>query len=183
MTIRHEILAPDGAVVARIPDAVVAVAAEQRSGHDAEAVIASPRLWSIETPLLYRLVTTLHVDGALVDRYETPFGIRSVRFDAQQGFFLNERPLKLLGTCNHHDHAGVGTAIPDRLNAWRVEQLQAMGSNAWRSAHNPPSRSPARRLRRAGHADDRRGAAQQQRSRRRWRSSSASCAATATIPA
>ncbi|HQY35991.1 MAG TPA: glycoside hydrolase family 2 TIM barrel-domain containing protein, partial [Pseudomonadota bacterium] len=76
-----------------------------------------------------------------VDRHETPFGIRSLRFDAQQGFFLNERPLKLLGTCNHHDHAGVGTAIPDRLNAWRVEQLQSMGSNAWRSAHNPPSES------------------------------------------
>ncbi len=141
VTIRHEIFAPDGAVVARIPDAIVAVAAEQRSGHEAEAVIASPRLWAVETPVLYRLVTTLHVAGALVDRYETTFGIRSVRFDAQQGFFLNERPLKLLGTCNHHDHAGVGTAIPDRLNAWRVEQLQSMGSNAWRSAHNPPSES------------------------------------------
>lgn len=141
VTIRHEILAPDRAVVARVPDAIVSVAAEQRGDGKAEVVIANPSLWSIETPRLYRLVTTLHVDGAVVDRYETPFGIRSVRFDAQQGFFLNERPLKLLGTCNHHDHAGVGTAIPDRLNAWRVEQLQAMGSNAWRSAHNPPSES------------------------------------------
>lgn len=141
VTIRHEIRAPDGAVVARVPDAEVAVPAEQRIGNQADATIANPRLWSIETPQLYRLVTRLHLDGALVDRYETPFGIRSIRFDAQLGFFLNERPVKLLGTCNHQDHAGVGSAIPDRLNAWRVEQLQSMGSNAWRSAHNPPSES------------------------------------------
>ncbi len=141
VSIRHEIRAPDGALVARLPDAEVEVPAEQRIGSEAGATIADPRPWSVETPQLYRLVTTLHLDGALVDRYETPFGIRSIRFDAQLGFFLNERPVKLLGTCNHQDHAGVGTAIPDRLNAWRVEQLQSMGSNAWRSAHNPPSES------------------------------------------
>lgn len=141
VTIRHEIRAPDGALVARVPDAEVAVPAEQRIGSEAGATIVNPSLWSIETPHLYRVVTTLHLDGALVDRYETPFGIRSIRFNAQQGFVLNDRPVKLLGTCNHQDHAGVGSAIPDRLNAWRIEQLQSMGSNAWRSAHNPPSES------------------------------------------
>jgi beta-galactosidase len=139
--LRHEIRAPDGTVAARIPETAVAVAAEQRSDNHADVSIAGPRLWSIETPQLYRLVTDVLVDGKLVDRYETPFGIRSIRFDAQLGFFLNEKSVKLLGTCNHQDHAGVGSAIPDRLNAWRVEQLQSMGSNAWRSAHNPPSQS------------------------------------------
>ena len=79
------------------------------------------------------------VDGRVTDRYETPFGIRSVRFDGARGFLLNGRPVKLLGTCNHQDHAGVGTGIPDALHAWRIDQLQEMGSNAWRSAHNPPA--------------------------------------------
>ncbi len=70
---------------------------------------------------------------------ETRFGIRTIHFDAERGFFLNGKPVKLLGTANHQDHAGVGTGIPDALHRWRVAQLQEMGSNAWRSAHNPPA--------------------------------------------
>ena len=64
---------------------------------------------------------------------------RSIRFDPERGFFLNGKPIKLLGTANHQDHAGVGSGIPDALNHWRVAQLKEMGSNAWRSAHNPPA--------------------------------------------
>ena len=70
---------------------------------------------------------------------ETPFGFRTLRFDADLGFFLNGKPLKLLGTCNHQDHAGVGVAIPDRLFEYRVRRLLEMGSNAYRCAHNPPA--------------------------------------------
>lgn len=137
--LRRTILAPDGTEAARLPDDLVELDPHATLTRTADLRLASAQFWSIETPRLYRLVTELWADDRLLDRTETRFGIRSIRFDADKGFFLNGQPVKLLGTCNHQDHAGVGTAIPDRLNAWRVEQLQAMGSNAWRSAHNPPS--------------------------------------------
>ncbi len=105
-----------------------------------EALVARPALWSPDSPALYRLVTTVEgVDGVL-DRVETTFGMRTIRFDAERGFFLNGRRLELRGTCNHQDHAGVGAAVPDRLQAYRIERLKAMGSNAYRAAHNPPAR-------------------------------------------
>ena len=69
----------------------------------------------------------------------TPFGVRTIRFDPQRGFFLNEQPVKLLGTCNHQDHAGVGSALPDALQDFRIRKLKEMGSNAYRAAHNPPT--------------------------------------------
>ncbi len=63
-------------------------------------------------------------------------GFRTVRFDAEKGFFLNEQPLKLQGTCNHQDHAGVGVAVPDAIWDFRIRRLKEMGCNAYRSAHN-----------------------------------------------
>jgi len=103
------------------------------------AHVAGARLWSIETPYLYDLRAELWADGVLVDALSTSFGVRTIRFDAQQGFFLNEQPLKLLGTCNHQDHAGVGSALPDALQDFRIRKLREMGSNAYRAAHNPPT--------------------------------------------
>ncbi len=96
-------------------------------------------LWSTTAPRLYRLVAEVRVGGRLVDRYEQPFGVRTAVFDAARGFFLNGQPLKLLGACCHQDHAGVGAAIPDALQVWRLEQLKAMGCNAYRASHNPPT--------------------------------------------
>ncbi|HOU15163.1 MAG TPA: beta-galactosidase GalA [Anaerolineae bacterium] len=101
--------------------------------------VANPRLWSLADPHLYRLDTTLCVGEDEVDTYTTSFGIRTVRFDPDAGFFLNGERVELMGTNMHQDHAGVGTAIPDALQAYRVRQLQAMGSNAIRTAHNPPT--------------------------------------------
>jgi beta-galactosidase len=75
----------------------------------------------------------------VVDRYETSFGIRTIRFDADHGFFLNGKHVEIKGTDDHQDHAGVGVAVPDTLNAFRVERLKAMGSNAIRTSHNPPT--------------------------------------------
>src|SRR5205085_3275367 len=102
-------------------------------------VLPAVALWSIEQPNLYRLVTTVLRDGKVLDRYETPFGIRTIRFDAEKGFFLNGKPVKIKGTCNHQDHAGVGVAIPDSLFEWRIKKLKEMGSNAYRCSHNPPA--------------------------------------------
>lgn len=104
-----------------------------------EVPISTPSLWSIDSPYMYQLVTTIEQNGVAVDTYETPFGIRTVRFDAEEGFFLNGKPLKIKGVCCHHDHAGVGSALPDRVNEFRIEKLKEMGCNAYRSAHNTPT--------------------------------------------
>ena len=101
--------------------------------------VARPALWSLETPQLYRVETELKGGDRTLDQVSTPFGLRTIRFDPERGFFLNGAPVKLKGTCNHQDHAGVGVALPDRLHAFRIERLKAMGSNAYRSAHNPPA--------------------------------------------
>lgn len=98
-----------------------------------------PRLWSLEDPYLHRVITTLRAGGTVVDRIVTSFGFRTVRFDPNEGFFLNERRVFLCGTNNHQDHAGVGAAIPDALHDFRIRQLQAIGVNAYRASHNPPT--------------------------------------------
>ncbi len=100
-------------------------------------LLHSPRLWSLEDPYLYKMETSVWQDGKLVDVVVTPFGVRHIRFDADHGFFLNGRPLKLKGVNMHQDHPGVGTGIPDALQAYRLRQLKAMGCNAYRSSHHP----------------------------------------------
>jgi beta-galactosidase len=99
--------------------------------------VTKPHLWSIDTPYLYTLTTEVWQDDRLTDRTDTPFGIRHIVFDADQGFLLNGKPLKLKGVNMHQDHAGVGVAIPDALQAWRIRRLKELGVNAYRSSHNP----------------------------------------------
>ena len=99
----------------------------------------SPALWSLENRNLYKLVTEIDTGGAAVDRYETTFGIRTCTFDPEKGFFVNGKSVKLKGTCNHQDHAGVGAALPDAVQYYRVRKLQEMGCNALRTSHNPPT--------------------------------------------
>lgn len=139
LLVRQSIHGPDGARVATLPDQRLTLGPSGDGVAETGIDLPSPRLWSPETPTLYRLVSELVVEDATVDRYETPFGIRFIRFGAARGFLLNGTPVKLRGTCNHQDHAGVGTGIPDALHRWRIAQVQAMGGNAWRSAHNPPA--------------------------------------------
>jgi beta-galactosidase len=101
--------------------------------------VPHPQLWSVETPALYKVITIVRAGGADVDRFETPFGIRTIRFDPNEGFFLNGKRVELKGTNNHQDSAGVGVAVPDALWDFRVRALQQMGSNAYRCSHNPPA--------------------------------------------
>ena len=96
-------------------------------------------LWSPENPKLYKLITELFVGGKLVDQKETEFGIRTVGFDKDKGFLLNGKHYELLGTCNHQDMAGVGAALPDALQYFRIAKLKEFGSNAYRTSHNPPT--------------------------------------------
>ena len=101
--------------------------------------VTNSQLWSIETPVLHKLVTTLRVGDAVVDRYETPFGIRTIRFDPDAGFFLNGQRVELKGANLHQDHAGVGVALPDALQDFRIASLKQFGGNAVRCSHNPPT--------------------------------------------
>lgn len=100
--------------------------------------VGNPALWSVETPTLYEVeITAGHLDG--MDLRRVPVGFRTIRFDAEKGFFLNDKPVKLKGVCLHQDHAGVGVAIPDALLAWRLARLKDMGCNAIRCSHNAQS--------------------------------------------
>lgn len=105
----------------------------------ATARVHAPALWSLESPHVHRGTVTLEAEGAAVDAEEIPFGFRTARFDANRGFLLNGTPVKIKGTCNHQDHAGVGAALPDALQAYRIRILQGMGSNGCRTSHNPPT--------------------------------------------
>ncbi len=100
---------------------------------------AQPHLWSLEDPFQYTVRTDILRDNRSIDAVTTRFGIRDIKFDAQTGFFLNGKSVKFKGTCNHQDHAGVGAAIPDALQRWRLQQLKDMGCNAYRASHNPPT--------------------------------------------
>jgi beta-galactosidase len=104
-----------------------------------EITVKQPHLWSLEERNLYKLVTEVRAGDSIVDRYETPFGIRSVKFDAEKGLLLNGTSVKVKGTCNHQDHAGVGAAVPDAVQYYRVRKLQEMGCNSLRTSHNPPT--------------------------------------------
>lgn len=100
-----------------------------------------PELWSIDTPTLYSVHAVLRDgNGKMLDEVTQSCGFRTLRFDADKGFFLNDKPIKIKGTCNHQDSAGVGVAVPDSLWTWRLKKLKEMGSNAYRSAHNPPAK-------------------------------------------
>ncbi len=101
--------------------------------------ISQPRLWDLDHPYLYQLVSEVNIGGNVVDRTMTSFGIRSIRFDKDKGFYLNGKRVELLGVCCHQDHAGVGAALPDRLQSYRIERLKEMGVNAYRTSHNPPT--------------------------------------------
>jgi beta-galactosidase len=133
------ILDVGGKPVAALQSPPHTIPAGQTYVFESQTTVGHPSLWSIETPYLYSVVTSLTAEGAATDSVHIPLGIRSVRFDADKGFFLNEAPVKIKGTCNHQDHAGVGSALPDRLQYYRIERLKEMGSNALRTSHNPPT--------------------------------------------
>ncbi len=133
------VLDPDGKSVGRVVTVSASVAAGAEQAYDQKMAITHPQLWSLEERNLYKLLTEVRTGGDAVDRYETRFGIRSIRFDAQKGLLLNGKPVKVKGTCNHQDHAGLGAALPDAVQYFRIRKLKEMGSNGLRTSHNPPT--------------------------------------------
>lgn len=138
VTVLTELLDPAGRAVASLSNALSlpAGAVEAVAGN---LTVRQPALWSVEKPVLYRAVTRILADDREEDRYETPFGIRTIAFDLQKGFSLNGMPMKLLGVCNHHDLGCLGAAINERALERQLELLKAMGCNAIRTSHNPPA--------------------------------------------
>lgn len=96
-------------------------------------------VWDIDSPNLYTMISELYDNDTLIEKRETKFGYRTISIDKDKGFFLNGRHIKLYGTCNHQDHAGVGVAVPDSIQEYRVKLLKEMGSNAYRCAHGNPA--------------------------------------------
>lgn len=137
--VKWQITDQTGTVVAVAGPVENEVAASTSAAFSATARLADARLWSPEDPHLYTARVTVETDGVVRDGERIPFGVRSTRFDADKGFFLNGRQTKIKGVCNHQDHAGVGAALPDRLQAWRVAIMQDMGCNAIRTTHNIPT--------------------------------------------
>ena len=137
--VRVGLVDPSGKTVATAVSELATVPARETHSFAMHATVWHPQIWSLETPNLYHAVTTVEVDGRVVDQDSPTFGIRTLRFDADRGFLLNGKPVKIKGTCNHQDHAGVGEAIPDRIQEYRLERLKWMGSNGCRTSHNPPT--------------------------------------------
>lgn len=102
--------------------------------------VSDPLLWSPDSPVLYKVIAKVTQNGRIVDSAETKCGFRTVRFDAETGFWLNGKNIRIKGVCNHQDHAGVGVAVPDALWEFRLRKLKEMGVNAYRAAHNPMSK-------------------------------------------
>nr|WP_183580608.1 beta-galactosidase GalA [Mucilaginibacter sp. X5P1] len=103
-----------------------------------QTVIKAPLLWSPETPHLYKVLTEVREGDHIADTYETTFGVRSIDIN-RNGVFLNGRLYPIKGTCNHQDFAGIGVALPDKINRYKLMLLKAVGSNAYRCSHNPPT--------------------------------------------
>lgn len=101
--------------------------------------VEQPKLWSLENPYMYSLVSEVYIDEKLVDKVTTPFGIRTIRLDANNGFFLNGKSIKIKGVCLHNDAGSLGSAIPKREWERRLILMKEMGANAIRTSHNPPA--------------------------------------------
>ena len=129
----------DGKEIARTKEQSLSLTTDQRGTVKQKLTFSDPVRWSLENPYLYRVVSVVKSGNKVVDVSRTRIGIRTLRFDATGGFFLNDKHIKIYGTNNHQDHAGVGSAIPDQLQYYRIRLLKNMGVNACRTSHNPPT--------------------------------------------
>jgi beta-galactosidase len=103
-----------------------------------KGTIQKPLLWSPETPTLYKVLTEVSENGNVIDTYETTFGVRKIEIN-RNGVFLNGKLYPVKGTCNHQDFAGIGVALPDKINEYKLKLLKEVGSNAYRCSHHPPT--------------------------------------------
>jgi beta-galactosidase len=129
----------DGRTIGKTADQVLQLGINQKYTVKQKLTVYNARLWSLEDPYLYRVVPIVKMNGKVIDTDNIRFGIRTVNINAK-GLFLNGKYIKIKGTNNHQDHAGVGSALPDYLQYYRIFLLRQMGSNAYRTSHNPPTK-------------------------------------------
>jgi len=131
-----QILSPEGEVVAS-KDNTMKI--NHGQPFEQNFLVDAPRLWSPETPYLYKAVSKIYVDGQQTDEYTTRFGIRSIELVADKGFFLNGQHRKFQGVCNHHDLGPLGAAINVAALRRQLTLLKDMGCDAIRTSHNMPA--------------------------------------------
>lgn len=140
VNVAYETLGGDAAEFDVVDAAGNAVASGKADGPcgECDIVVENPALWSCNEPSLYALRAKVIADGAVTDEITVRFGIRTIRFDADTGFYLNDVNMKLKGFCVHHDAGCLGAAVPKAVWARRLRKLKAVGANALRTSHNPP---------------------------------------------
>ncbi|TWU46935.1 glycoside hydrolase family 2 TIM barrel-domain containing protein [Rubripirellula reticaptiva] len=135
-TLKVSIIDAEGATVASV-QTEFELAASDIQTISQKIKLDNPQRWSLETPILYTARTEVLLAGKSIDRMETKFGVRDVQWKPESGMWINGKNLKLRGVCNHQDAGALGTAVPDKVLRYRIEQLKKMGCNAIRTTHNP----------------------------------------------
>ena len=139
--VKNDIFSSDGKCVSTKRD-IVTVRPGENNKLKSELLLKKPLLWSVESPNLYRLQTSIYdTAGNLLDKIDNGFGVRKFRFSAKEGFILNDKPVKLVGTNRHQCFYNKGTALRDEMHIRDVELLHQMGGNFLRVAHYPQDKS------------------------------------------
>lgn len=129
----------NGKILAKTSEQKVALGIRKDFTIKQKLNLINARLWSLEDPYLYKVISVVKSGNQIVHQTKTRFGIKTVQFDSNKGFFLNGKKIKIQGTNNHQDHAGIGSALPDYMQYYRVKLLKEMGSNSYRASHNAPT--------------------------------------------
>ncbi|PWA05170.1 beta-galactosidase GalA [Flavobacterium psychrotolerans] len=129
----------NGKFIAKTSEQKITLASAKNTIVKQKLNLNNAHLWSLENPYLYKVISVVKSENKIVHQTKTRFGIRTLKFDAQEGFFLNGKHLKIQGTNNHQDHAGIGSALPDYMQYYRIKLLKKMGSNAYRTSHHAPT--------------------------------------------
>ncbi len=129
-SVSWKILDAAGNTVATASAPAQTIAVDGSAAYNATATLTNAALWSVDQPNLYSAIVTVETSGQARDAERVSFGVRTAVFDAAKGFFFNGKSMKIQGTCNHQDHAGLGAALPDRMQWYRLSVLRAMGCNS-----------------------------------------------------
>lgn len=138
ITIYQSVLDNNGNEVANSENKKVIIKQGESVDVNQKMELNKPNLWNVKTPNMYTMITSLKEGDVTIDEYKTPFGVRSIKFDKDKGFFLNDEHMKLQGVCLHFDGGCLGTAVPDRSNERKLEILKEYGVNAIRAGHHQP---------------------------------------------
>jgi beta-galactosidase len=128
----------DGKLIGRTTEQPVSLNINEAKTIKQKVTVTNPKLWSLENPYLYRVTSLVKLNGKIIDNQVQRFGIRTINVSTK-GLFVNGKYVKVQGMCCHQDHAGVGSALPDYLQYYRIRLLKDMGVNSYRTSHNPPT--------------------------------------------